>query len=204
MMMILSRICLLIVCCVAICNAASDVQSIESSDETMVIDLIYGCFEDRGEGLAQCDLYQNQIDCLKPFSANQFVKELLEGLDSTVSIYGCQKKDESSPNANDVEASDAEKDVAENELESESESAVHHRERRMFKSPCQNYKHPRLDNACANWMFNNYHLLNPGWEKCSTFDYNYTKPCGWYWAKCKRAHRNHHCCVSVHCHGGLG
>ena len=202
-MMILSRFCLLLVCC-GICLAVDslDGQSVEVPDQTTIFDVIYGCFEDKKEDLPPCVLYQRQIDCLKPHSGNRFVDELLEGLGATVRIYGCPVQEEDSPVAdNAVEIShEKEENAAENEIDSD----IHHRERRMFKSPCQNYKHPRLDNACANWMFNNYHLLNSGWAACSTFKYNYTKPCGWYWAKCKRANRNHHCCISVHCHGNLG
>jgi len=203
--MILSRFSLLILC-FGICYAvdSSTGQDTERSEETMIFDLIYGCFEERGEDESPCDGYQRQIDCLKPFSYSHFVKELLEGLDSTVSIHGCPKKD--SVTENEVDSSDSTTEVETNEIvESDHEIAPHHRERRMSKSLCQNYFHPRLDNACANWMFNNYHtVVNPGWRACSSFKYNYSKPCGWYWAKCKRANRNHHCCISVHCYGGLG
>jgi len=201
-MMILSRFCLLILCC-GICYAvdSSDVQGVEASDDTMIFDLIYSCFADRGEEQTPCVRFQQQIDCLAPHSEDKFVKELLEGLYSTVSIYGCPLQ-ESAPIDNAVDTSEEETDEEQNEIE-DSEDALHHRERRMFKHPCEEYKHPHLDNACANWMYNNYHLLNPGWSACKAVVGKMTRPCGWYWAKCKRAHRNHHCCMSVHCHGKL-
>ena len=191
--MILSRFCLLILC-FGICLAVdtSDAQPSEASDESMIINLIYGCFEDRGEDVAPCDLYQKQIACLKPHSEDQFVKELLEGLDSTVRIYGCPLEE----NLDNV----VEEETVVVEDEIESENSHHNRERRLTRHPCLLYRHPHMDDACLNWLYENYHTLNPGWEPCPNLTYNFTKPCGWYWAKCKRAKRNHHCCMSIKCH----
>lgn len=192
--MIVTRTCLLLALCLGISLASSDLDLTDNA----IFDKIYPCFANQGD-LSSCDLYKKQIDCLSPLAGDRFVDEILEGFHTSATILGCQ-------DSNSVE----EVSQLDNHIESESETAAletevkHHRERRMFKSPCQNYKHPRLDNACAIWMYNHYHLLNPGWQSCDSFTYKYEKPCGYYWAKCKKGNRNHHCCISVHCHGGLG
>lgn len=69
---------------------------------------------------------------------------------------------------------------------------------------CSETPHPH-SRECAHWLHGNYHTINPGWKPCPGITSGgYSRPCGYWWAKCSKVVKNKPCCISAHCYGVRG
>ena len=164
---------------------------------------------------AYCHLCEDQIPCLEPYISNPYVKEIWSGLNSIVKSDHCanvtalyEKEKEKSTNEKEREKEEKQEEKKEEESTaspSPSSTSTPALPGEIY-SVCSEREHYNMSFNCAVWLHSNYHSIKGGWKSCSSFTASYNKPCGFYWAKCKKSNKTHNknCCISVHCYGGLG
>ena len=178
---------------------------------------------------AYCRVCEEQVECLEPYSDNPFIGELLPGLDMAVKSERCveaKKLDRERELEKERKKEEKRKETETKKFERAGNAAAdqfgHYTEGNSvisttsppyitpdnIESPCTDRDHPSgaMTLKCVHWLYNNYHVANPGWSHCSNFTGSYNKKCGLYWAKCKKSGKtsNKNCCISIHCYGRLG